>query len=353
MNPSGPEPIPCRQMRFPLAIVAVSLCAILGGCSLVESPPPSPSSDAGPDGSSPESVAPDPTEIAFGQVVGAWRPAPIHLGDPQIAVVSDACAAAAREQLGEYEANLPTALVDARGENVATAILADDERAMECRVRIDSAGGVTVDRVDRLTPSATVPVADAGVDVASLVQVPDRAGDRTLLIGRVGPKAFQVKLGFDDDTEVFASNADGWYAAWWPGHARASAIVAVDNKSLVIGTADAPKGEVVGEMGRASWWLDPKAQPPTADATSIRGFVEEVACASGKSPEGRIQGPLFDLTETDMTVTFGVRQLTGGQDCQGSAPFPVRFDLPEPLAGRTLLDGNEVPPRDASKPPAG
>jgi hypothetical protein len=340
-------------MRLPLATVVVSICAILGGCTLVESPQPSPSSDAGPEASSGESVAPDPTEIAFGQVVGPWRPAPIHLGDPQVAVISDACAAAAREQLGELEANLPTALVDARGENVATAILADDERAIECRVRMDSAGQVTVDRVDRLVPSAVVPIEGEKIGVTSLVQVPDTEGDRTLLIGRVGPNAFQVKLGFDDDTEVFASDANGWYAAWWPGHARASAIVAVDNHSLVIGTVDAPKGEVVGEMGRASWWLDPKAPPPTENSASIRGFVEEQACASGKSPEGRIEGPLFDLTETDVTVTFGVRSQPGNQDCQGNAPFPVRFELPEPLAGRTLLDGNEVPPRDASKPPAG
>jgi hypothetical protein len=340
-------------MRFPLAIVAVSICATLGGCTLLESPPPSRSSDAGPEASRAESVAADPTEIAFGQVVGAWRPAPIRLGDPQIAVISDACAAAARQQLGEVEANLPTALVDARGNSVATAILADDERAIECRVRMDSAGQVTIDRVDRLVPSAVVPIAGEKIGVTSLVQVPDTEGDRTLVIGRVGPKAFQVKLGFDDESELFASNADGWYAAWWPGHARASAIVAVDNHSLVIGTADPPKGEIVGEMGRASWWLDPKVPPPPENATSIRGFVEEQACASGKSPEGRIEGPLFDLTETDMTVTFGVRALLGGQDCQGNAPFPVRFDLPEPLAGRTLLDGNEVPPRDASKPLAG
>jgi hypothetical protein len=338
-------------MLLPLVIVTASIIALVSGCSLTETPPPS--GDAGPDATSVGSLDPEPKEIAFGQVVGKWRPAPIHLGDPQIAVVSDACAAAAREQLGEYEANLPTALVDARGENVATAILADDERAMECRVRIDSAGGVTVDRVDRLAPSAAVPVTETAIALTSLVQIPDREGDRMLQIGRVGPKAFGVKLGFDDDTEVFASDANGWYAAWWPGHARASAIVAVDNHSLVIGTADAPKGEVVGEMGRASWWLDPKAPPPTEDSTSIRGFVEEQACASGKSPEGRIEGPLFDPTETDVTVTFGVRPQPGHQDCQGNAPFPVRFELPEPLAGRTLLDGNEVPPRDASKPSAG
>ena len=107
-------------------------------------------SDGGPDASRNESIEPGPTEVAFGQILGAWRPAPIRLGDPQIAVISDACAATARERLGEPEANLPTALVDARGENVATAILADDERAIECRVRIDSAGGATVDKVLRL-----------------------------------------------------------------------------------------------------------------------------------------------------------------------------------------------------------
>ena len=338
-------------MRFPIVITAASIVAIMAGCSLTESP--TPSGDPGPDGTGTESTAPEPTQVAFGQVVGAWRPAPIRLGDPQIAVISDACAAAARAQLGEPEANLPTALVDARGENVATAILADDERAMECRVRIDSAGEVTVDRVDRLAPSAVAPVADVGIGLTSLVLVPDREGDRMLVIGRVGPKAFGVKLGFDDDTEVFASSANGWYAAWWPGHARASAIVAVDSKSLVVGTVDAPRGQVAGEMGAATWWLDPMAAAPTAASTSIRGLVHEEACASGKSPEGRIEGPLFDLTETAVTVTFGVRPRPGDQDCQGNPPFAVTFTLPEPLAERTLLDGNKVPPRDASKPPIG
>jgi hypothetical protein len=293
-------------MRRCLVIVVASIVAI-GACSPVEPPPSGPT----PDGSGVASSPPEPTEVAFEQVVGAWRPAPIRLGDPQIAVISDACAATARDQLGEPEANLPTALVDARGENVATAILADDERAMECRVRIDSAGGVTVDRVIRLAPSAVAAVADTRIGLTSFVQVPDREGDRMLVVGRVGPKAFGVKLGFDDDTEVFASSANGWYAAWWPGHARASAIVAVDNKSLVVGTVDAPRGEVSGEMGAAAWWLDPKAEAPTAASTSIRGLVLEEACASGKSSEGRIEGPLFDLTETTVTVTFGVHVRPG------------------------------------------
>ena len=333
-------------MRFVVAGAFV-LAALAAACS----PAPNPSTPDAPDGSGSVPTAPEPTEVAFGQVIGAWRPAPIKLGDPQIAVISDACAAAARAELGEPEANLPTALVDSRGENVATAILADDERAIECRARIDGQGGVTIDVVTRLAPSAVAAGVAARISVSSLVEVTDREGDRMLLIGRVGPRAFGVKLGFDDDTEVFASSANGWYAAWWPGHARASAIVAVDNRSLVIGTAEPPVGQVDGRLGPATWWLNPRAPAPTATSTSISGFVREESCASGRSPEGRVEGPLFDLTETAVTVTFGVRPLPGAQDCQGNPPFGITFQLPEPLAERTLMDGNSVPPRDASRPP--
>ena len=333
-----------------VVIPAGLLCAILGGCTLVQPPPPS---GVAPEASVVESFAPEPTQVEFGPLIGAWRPAPIKLGDPQVAVISDACAAMARAELGEAEANLPTALVDARGENVATAILADEERAIECRARIDGQGGVTIDRVTRLAPSAVAPVEGAKLTVSSLVEVPDREGDRMILVGRVGPDAFQVKLGFDDDTEVFASSANGWYAAWWPGHARASAIVAVDNRSLVIGTAEAPVGQVDGELGAATWWLDPNAPPLTAESTTVRALILEEACAGGRRPEGRIEGPLVDLTETAVTVVLGIRRLPGPNDCTGNAPFPVTFELPEPLAERTLLDGNKVPPRDASRPQAG
>jgi hypothetical protein len=291
--------------------------------------------------------------VEFGKILGPWQPSPVGLGDPQIAVISDACAAAAREQLGEPEANLPTAVVDARGENVATAILADEERAIECRVRIDSGGTATVDGVARLAPSMVAPVAAAAISVSSLVQVPDREGDRMLLIGRVESSASSVKIAFDDGTRVVASIGNAWYTAWWPGHVRMRALGAVDAGNLTIASGEIPAGEVDARMGAASWWLDPRAPAPTPDSTSIGGFVREEGCASGRTPQGRLEGPLFDLTETDVTVTFGVRPLPGAQDCQANPAFPVTFNLPEPLAERILLDGNAVPPRDATKPPPG
>ena len=127
----------------------------------------------------------------------------------------------------------------------------------------------------------------------------------------------------------------------------------MDATGLVLASALPPAGEVDGTLGAASWWLDPEAMAPTPDSVSIHALVLEEACASGKTPEGRIEGPLVNLSETAVTITIGVRPLPGTQDCQGNAPFPFAFNLPEPLAGRTLLDGGEVPPRDASKPPVG
>jgi hypothetical protein len=337
-------------MRYLGPVYVGLLLFSIAGCANVNPSPSGDSTTARPSGG--DSVGLETTAIAFGPVIGAWRPAPIHLGDPEIAVISDACATAARDQLGEPEANLPTAVVDARGENVATSILADEERAIECRVRIDSGGTATVDGVARLAPSMVAPVAAAGISVSSLTRVPDREGGRMLLIGRVGSNASSVGIGFDDGTQVIASSANAWYTAWWPGHVRMRALDAIDAGYLVIASGEIPAGEVDARMGAASWWLDPRAPAPTPDSTSIRGFVREEGCASGKSPEGRLEGPLFDLTETDVTVTFGVRPLPGAQDCQANAAFPVTFNLPEPLAERILLDGNGVPPRDAAKPPA-
>jgi hypothetical protein len=286
-------------------------------------------------------------------LLGEWRRAPFALAAPQIAVISDACSLAARDQLGSAEADLPTALVDARGEGFVTAILADDTRAIQCLARLDGAGAARVDTVVRLAPSRVAPVADHQVGLTSLLEVEDRTGGRTLLVGRIGANASEAKAVLDDRSEVVATLANGWYATWWPNGNRATAIDAVDGGNPVVRTVDATTTQVDGHMGAAAWWLDPAAPAPTADSTSIHALVLEEACASGKTPKDRLEAPLVDLTETSVTVTIGIRPLPGSQDCQGNDPFPVTFQLPEPLAQRTLLDGNEVPPRDAAKPPTG
>src|SRR5689334_17658942 len=84
------------------------------------------------------------------QMVGEWRASPLPLGDAQVATISDACAASARSKLGEAEANLPTAVVDARGAGLVTAVLSDDDLAVLCFAHVDSTNAVAVDSVARL-----------------------------------------------------------------------------------------------------------------------------------------------------------------------------------------------------------
>ena len=303
-----------------------------------------------------ESIEPDPSDALTTQLVGGWRRSPIDLDDTHIAIISDACSLAAREQLGEDEADLPTALIDARGGGVATAILADDLAAIQCFVHFDETARIaTVDSVARLSTTATAAVDTARITVANVTRATDLAGGRTVAFGRVGPNAFAVKLGFDDSLVHTAASAGGWWSMWWPGVARASAYSAVDARNLVIGSVqNAPVGEVVAAVGPASWWLDPKAAAPTQTSTKIRALVLEESCASGRTPEGRVDPPTIELDETTVTVTFAIRHQPGeGQDCQGNAPFPVEFTLPEPLGARTLLDGSQDPPRNAAEPPAG
>ena len=292
--------------------------------------------------------------MAGGQLSGPWRPAPLLLDDAHVAIVSDACAAAAREELGETEANLPTALVDARGERLVTAIMADDLNAIECLARLDEAGTTaTVDSVARLSMVAVAPVDKSAITVASAIHETDQEGGRTVAFGRIGPDGDGVEVGFADKSAVLASIDQGWWAIWWPRDVLASSYSAIDNHDVIIGSAEPPAGEVEARVGRAAWWVSPRAAGPTATSTTIHALVLEESCASGKPPIGRVEPPSIELTDKTVIVTYEIRKTTGDQDCQGNEPFAVDFILPEPLGQRALLDGNETPPRDALMVPSG
>jgi hypothetical protein len=296
------------------------------------------------------SEEPFPTDPAVGLLGGPWVRAAIPLDDGHIAIISDACAAAAREKLGDAYGDLPTALVDAQGASYAIAIMADDLNAIECLVTLDSAGqNPTVELVSRLAPEAVAPVQGNKVSLASYVYADDRS--RTVAFGRVGPIPVRVHIPFDDDTIVRARTENGWWATWWPGTTGPQVIAAVDKGNIAVGTLPPPKGQIEARIGPASWWIDPAQPPPTARSTEIHAQVLELACASGQSSAGRIEPPDIEVTDASIVVTFTVRHRPGGQDCQGHPPAPTVLTLPEPLGTRSLLDGNEDPPRDASKIP--
>lgn len=90
----------------------------------------------------------------------------------------------------------------------------------------------------------------------------------------------------------------------------------------------------------ANWWL---ARAPTPDQRSLALMVSERACASGASPEGRIQPEVTYNTDT-IIVTIRVKKLGGAQDCQARAPTPYELQLDQPVGNRTVLDGSVTPP---------
>lgn len=350
--------------------VLTALAVATGGCNAGPAPTaPAPSgATAGPgavpsgaatDVATPSAVpdrsaTPDGTDIAIDELGGAWRAGPIPVDDARTAIASDACAAAARQDLGETEANLPTAIVDARGEHLITVIMADDLNAILCLARFDDTAAVaTVDSVDRLAASAVVPVDTSAISVAALFQGDDGPDARTVAFGRLGPQAAGARVGFGDRTVDIASTGDGWWAIWWPGTMRPNSIAAVAQGDVVVGKAEPPAGQLEARVTRAAWWLDPTAVAPTATSTIVHALVIESACASGRPGADRVEPPTIDLEDAAVTVTIDIRRRPGGQDCQGNAPFAYSITLPEALGTRSLLDGSETPPREANTVPSG
>lgn len=106
-------------------------------------------------------------------------------------------------------------------------------------------------------------------------------------------------------------------------------------------------------VGRAEWRLDPAFPRPAAGDRQIHVLINELACAGGQSPEGRVLPPIVAPSQTAMTISILVTNRPGGQDCPGNPDFPMTVDLPEPLGGRPLLDGAVFPPRDVTRPSSG
>lgn len=302
--------------------------------------------------SPPPTATTDPSAAAVDLLFGEWRPVSLPVEEDLAAALAFACANPADPDLEAAMQHVPVALVDARGDGLVSVILADEHIAFECRLTLERIGSEMTSTVigapSRLDPGAITPLEDTALSVVSHTRVDEETGSRTILIGRVGPKAFRVVAGFNDESEVTASKDGGWYYAWWPGAMEPGAIVSLDSKSLVQSAVDSPAQQIEGRVGAAAWWVNPAAPPPAPDATTISALTRERACASGQSPEGRVIAPTIVSSEDAVLVSVLVRQPAGAQDCPGNPEFPLEITLPEPLGDRQLLDGSELPPRDAS-----
>jgi hypothetical protein len=331
------------MMRTPL-VVALAVVLVVGGCDAPE-PTTEPSSPA-------PLASADPSAAAVDLLFGEWRPVALPVDQNLAEAMAFVCARTADQDLEAAMQHVPVALVDARGDGLVSVILADEHVAFECRLKLEKIGkeltSTMIGAPARLDPGAIAPLEDTALSVVSQTRVDEDAGSRTILIGRVGPKAYRVVAGFNDESEVTASKGNGWFYAWWPGTTGIGGISSLDNKSLVQSAVDSPADQIEGRVGSAAWWVDPAAAAPGPDATTISALIRERACASGRSPEGRIVEPAIFSSEDAFLISVFVRQPAGSQDCPGNPAVPLEIALPEPLGERRLLDGSEVPPRDAS-----
>jgi hypothetical protein len=327
-----------------LALSTLSGCGLLADDTASE-PPPTPTPHA-------SASEPPPSDAAGALLRGPWRPAPGELPDEIVSSAEAVCRNPADPVVTAAIRDVPLVVADARGAGLAHLIFADDNVAFECRVKLEQVGP-TVGATILVPPSWLVPSGPApdGVTVVSNSRVEDDTGARTILIGRLKPQPFRVVAGFDDESEVVASQGGGWFTAWWPGLDRPGSIAAVDRSSVAQASAADPHEEVEGRASLGAWWIDPSAPPPGPDSTTIHALVQEGVCASGRPPDGRILDPRVFYGPDGVLVAFLVRRQSVGQDCQGAGPAAYEFTLSEPLGDRRLLDGGEIPPRDASAPP--
>jgi hypothetical protein len=80
----------------------------------------------------------------------------------------------------------------------------------------------------------------------------------------------------------------------------------------------------------------------TRKSTEVTVVVREQACASGKSPEGRILEPFVAYDTRYVWVSFAIWSLPGVQSCERGPGVPYTVHLSQPLGRRALHDGGVI-----------
>ena len=151
--------------------------------------------------------------------------------------------------------------------------------------------------------------------------------------------------GRDDAGAIFLAKTDALGAPGW-------VYIEVDNgpsgwQPGSIGQCE-PHTVLSADFGPATWALDPAFAAPGPTTTELHVLVWELACSSGTPTTGRMSDPVIDYGSSTVTITIGVRPLSGVQTCPGIPGTPDLVRLTEPLGTRALLDGGHVPPAPPS-----
>ena len=228
-------------------LAAAIIAVLLGGCgSSVPGDPTPPRSasiaapqtapSAAPVGSSAGPSTPSPSD----PVTGWFRRGGVPVPPDVLAAATDECRSVPTPAYAKDIGSRPVAVSDLRGEGVVILVFASGTTATGCRVTLgDDALSATLFAVE---PGPDAPLKEGEITLAAYELDQDGSRERTIAVGRYGDRVVKVRAGFDDDTYVTSSMANGWYAMWWLGRVRPAVIVAADNRNLAMGKLTPPMG---------------------------------------------------------------------------------------------------------------
>lgn len=154
----------------------------------------------------------------------------------------------------------------------------------------------------------------------------------------------------DDDRRVLfaAANPKGWEDnSGGPGNIAFVDVASVGGAWTVTAYGECwPRVVLEGGLQGGSW----EVALVSDDTKRLELLVTQFACSGGQAAGERVQPPTVVETDLAVTITFGIKPLSGDQDCPTSPATPYGVELREPIGQRVLQDGIFFPPRVVEKP---
>jgi hypothetical protein len=243
--PSAAAAVPRRRRARRTLALALGVGAIgsLAGCAppTPEDAAPTVSTSASPTGASPDAAsqsAVTPAGTPDPSLVGAYATEPVPVPPDVEHEAARQCRLTPAPGFVDEIGSRQVAVTDLRGMSLVLVVFADGAGATGCAVDVRRDGSMRAGFF-RVAGDPAEDLDTGGVSLWAL-QYPEAGGaDRTIAVGRAGDAVATVRIEFDADPPVTASLRDGWYAAWWRGGRRPSAIRAVDDAGTTTGRVSA------------------------------------------------------------------------------------------------------------------
>jgi hypothetical protein len=209
-------------------------------------------------------------------------------------------------------------------------------------VLVSDGGGLPFEPARALMPAAALDPADPAVQ-ALLTQI-DRGRQQAQPVRLLRPRARPAPIATAEKLtgwrELARSDDEALFGRGTPPQLlTVAATRGMRNRWSPLGASNARPLRAVRDGVRASSWrLDPGLEAGH-DLNELRILITERTMASGTPAAARLLAPDLYLDERRAVLTVYVRPIEGYVGRAGRSETPAVVRLPEPLAGRQLIDG--------------